>query len=76
MNLEELQEALEEALGTSNFTIDTDPASGQIIIYSGFQEGDDGELEPYVNEDDEEDDDDLDVDPDFEPLADEDDDSD
>lgn len=66
MNIEELEEALEDIL-PAGFQIDTDN-HGQIIIYTGLQQDDDGELVDFVNEDEEED---LDVDPDFEPLEDE-----
>lgn len=66
MNIEELEEALEDIL-PNGFQIETDN-HGQIIIYTGLQQDDDGELVDFVQEDDE----DEDVDPDFEPLEDED----
>lgn len=71
MNLEELQESLEDVLEAGNFSIETD-AQGQIVIMTGLREDDDGELVHFESDEDE--DDDLEVDPDFEPLADEDDD--
>jgi hypothetical protein len=69
MNIEDLEEALEDIL-PAGFQIDTD-SHGQLIIITGLQQDDDGELVDFVSEDDEED---LDVDPDFEPLEDEEDD--
>lgn len=69
MNIEELEEALEDIL-PNGFQIETDN-HGQLIIYTGLQQDDDGELVTFVNEDEDED---LDVDPDFEPLEDEEDD--
>jgi len=70
MNLEELEEEL-EAILPGHFRIDTDN-NGQIIILTGLQEDDDGELV----ECDLEGDDDEEFDEDFEPLPDEDEDDD
>lgn len=69
MNIEELEEALEEIL-PGKFHLETD-TNGQIIIFTGLTQDDDGELVDYVDEDEEEDED---FDPDFEPLDEEDDD--
>ena len=66
MNLEELEEALEEVF-PNGFQIETDN-HGQIIIYTGLRQDDDGELVDFEGDEDE------DVDPDFEPLEDEEDD--
>ncbi len=71
MNLEELQESLEDVLEAGGFSIETD-AQGQIVIMTGLREDDDGELIAFESEEDEEED--LEVDPDFEPLPDEEDD--
>lgn len=65
MTFEELEEALQEVLGTG-YQIDTDN-HGQIIIYTGLCEDDDGELVEFESDDEDED-----FDPDFEPLDDED----
>ncbi len=62
MNIEELEEALEEVL-PNGFQIETDN-HGQLIIYTGLRQDDDGELVDFVDEDEE----DPDFDPDFEPL--------
>lgn len=67
MTLEELEEALEEIL-TSGFEIDVDN-KGQIVIYTGLCQNEDGELVEYDGDDEDEDED---FDPDFEPLEDED----
>lgn len=68
-NIEELEEALEEILG-SGFQIETDN-HGQIIIYTGLRrDDDDGSLVEFEGDDDE--DEDPDFDPDFEPLEEED----
>lgn len=67
MNLEELEEALEEVL-PNGFQIETDN-HGQIIIYTGLRQDDDGELVDFEAEEE-----DPDFDPDFEPLEEEDDD--
>lgn len=72
MNIEEFEELLEEAFPNNSFLIETDN-NGQLVIYSGLQQDDDGELIEYEDEDDDEDDEeDEDADPDLEPLADED----
>lgn len=71
MNIEELEEALEDVL-PNGFQIETDN-HGQIIIYTGLMQDDDGELIDFVADDDE-DEEDEDFDPDFEPLEEEDDD--
>jgi hypothetical protein len=73
MNLEELEEALEQILPVG-FQIVTDD-HGQVVIYTNLMEDEDadGELVDFEGGDDEED---LDVDPDFEPLEDEEDDED
>lgn len=68
MTLEELEEALEEIL-TAGFEIETDN-NGQIVIYTGLCQNEDGDLVEFDGEEDEEDDD---FDPDFEPLEEEDD---
>lgn len=65
MTFEELEEALQEVLGTG-YQIDTDN-HGQIVIYTGLREDDDGELVEF-----EADEEDEDFDPDFEPLDEED----
>lgn len=65
MTYEELEEALQDILG-NGYQIDKDN-HGQIIIYTGLREEDDGELVEF-----ESDDDDDDFDPEFEPLDDED----
>lgn len=64
MNIEELEEGLVDLIG-DNYTIDYD-SEGQLIIYTGLQEDDDGELERFVSEEDMEED--LEVDPDQEEL--------
>lgn len=67
MNIDELHELLEEAL-PFKFQIDED-INGQVIILTGHSQDEDGDLVKLENEDDEEDDD---IDPDFEPLSDDD----
>jgi hypothetical protein len=67
MNIEELEEALEEIL-PAGFQIETDN-HGQLIIYTGLSQDDDGELVDFEGEEDEED---PDFDPDFEPIEEED----
>ncbi len=69
MNLEELEEALSDIL-PGDFHIDTDK-HGEVIIFTGLRQDDDGEL---VGTD--QDEEDTDFDPDFEPLEDEDEDED
>ena len=70
MNIEELEEALEQILPVG-FQIVTDD-HGQLVIYTNLMEDEDadGELVDFDGDDEE----DLEVDPDFEPLEDEDDD--
>jgi len=69
-NIEELEEALEEILG-SGFQIETDN-HGQLVIYTGLRQDDDGSLVDFEGDEDEEED--PDFDPDFEPIEEEDDD--
>lgn len=64
MNIEELEEALDELL-PGGFSIETDN-HGQIVVYTGLKQDDDGELLPFESEEDE------DFDPDTESLEDED----
>lgn len=68
MNLEELEEALEGIL-PAKFQIETDN-HGQLIIYTGLSQDEDGELVDFEFEDEE----DPDADPDFEQLENEEDD--
>lgn len=68
MNIDELRELLEEAL-PFRFQIDED-VNGQVIILTGMSQDEDGDL-VKLESDDEEDDD---IDPDFEPFADDEDD--
>ena len=63
-NMEDLEEALIDLFG-DGFQIDVDN-EGQVIIYTGLRETDDGDLEEFISEEDLEED--LDVDPDKEPL--------
>jgi len=56
MDLESLEEALDEIL-PAGYSIETD-SHGQIIIYTGLTQEDDGELSPFDSEEDEEIDDD------------------
>lgn len=63
MTLEELEEALEEAL-PGGFRIDTDE-DGQIIVYTNLTEDDEGELVEFESEEDDVDPD-MDGDSDFE----------
>jgi hypothetical protein len=65
MNYEELEEALDE-LFPGGFSIETD-RHGQLIVYTGLSQEDDGELKALDNDEDE------DADPDFEPLVEDDD---
>ena len=67
MNIEELEEALGDIL-PPGFQIETDK-HGQIIIFTGLTQDDDGELLDFEGDEDE----DIDFDPDVEPLDDEDD---
>ena len=64
MNIEELEEALDE-LFPGGFSIETDN-HGQVIVYTGLKQDEDGELLPIDIEEDE------DFDPDTDPLEDED----
>jgi hypothetical protein len=64
MNLEELEEALDE-LFPGGFSIETD-SHGEMVIYTGLTLEEDGELGVFESEEDE------DLDPDFDPLEDED----
>ena len=70
MTLEELEEALEEIL-TNGFEIDVD-SNGQIVIYTGLCQNEDGDLVEFEGDEDDEDEDD-DFDSEFEPLEEEDD---
>jgi hypothetical protein len=64
MNIDELEEALDE-LFPNGFSIETDN-HGQLVIYTGLVQDDDGELVPADVEEDE------DIDPDLDQLGDED----
>ncbi len=64
MNIEELEEEL-DALFPGGFSIETDN-HGQIVIYTGLMEDEDGELLPIDNEESD------DFDPDTDQLEDED----
>ncbi len=66
MNIEELEEALEDIL-PPGFRIETND-HGQLIIFTGLAQDDDGDLVDFESDEEE----DLEVDPDFEPLEDED----
>jgi hypothetical protein len=66
--IEELEEALGDILPVG-FQIDTDK-HGQIVVFTHLSQDDDGELVELESDEEE----DLDVDPDFEPLEEEDDD--
>jgi hypothetical protein len=68
MNIDELRELLEEAL-PFRFQIDED-VNGQVIILTGMSQDEDGDLVKLESEDEEDDD----IDPDFEPFADDEDD--
>lgn len=63
--MEELEEALNEIL-PSGFSIETD-SHGQIIIFTGLAQEDDGELVDFEGDDEDEE-----SDPDFESLEDDD----
>lgn len=65
MNIEELEEALEELFPDRNWSIETD-SHGQIVIFTGLKEEEDGELVLFDAEEDEE------LDPDTESLDDDD----
>lgn len=64
MNIEDLEEALDELL-PGGFSIETN-SKGEVIIYTGLQQDEDGELTPMDIEEDE------DFDPDTDPLEEED----
>ena len=66
MNIDELEEALEELLG-DGFTLDED-SHGQLVIWTGLCQDDDGELVEFLADEDLEED--LDIDPDLTPLDD------
>ncbi len=63
--IEELEEALDDLFPDRNFSIETDN-QGQIVIYTGLKQEDDGTLVVFDVEEDE------DFDPDTESLEDED----
>ena len=63
--IEELEEALDDLFPDRNFSIETD-SHGQIVIYTGLKQEDDGSLVLFDVEEDE------DYDPDTESLEDED----
>jgi hypothetical protein len=74
MNIEELEEELSNIL-VAGYELGTDK-NGQLIIYTGLRQDDDGELHVFESDDEDEDEDedeelDPDFDPDFEPLEDE-----
>jgi hypothetical protein len=58
--IEELEEALVDVLG-DGFRIDEDN-QGQLVIFTGLREDDDGELVEYIDDEDLEEDPDLDPD--------------
>jgi hypothetical protein len=62
--LEELEEALRDVLG-DRFQIEQDN-HGQLIVYTGLCQTDDGEIEVFLSDEDAEED--LDLDPDMESL--------
>jgi hypothetical protein len=62
MNIEELEEALGEILPT-RFHLETN-SSGQLVIFTGLQQDEDGELTDFESDEDEEDDEDEDLDAD------------
>lgn len=63
--IEELEEALDDLFPDRNYSIETD-SQGQIVIYTGLKEEEDGTLVTFDVEEDE------DFDPDTESLEDED----
>lgn len=69
MDLEDLQEALDEVFGPDEYSIEYLEENGEIVIYTGLRENEDGDLISVLDEEDEED---PEADPDFEPLEDED----
>lgn len=66
MTLEELEEALEEIF-PNGFEIDVDD-NGQLVIYTGLSQNDDGELVEFNSEEYEDDDEELEDDEDMESL--------
>lgn len=72
ITLEDLEEALEELL-PNGFEIDVDN-NGQIIIYTGLAQDEDGDLIEYEGDEDEDEEDSDEEDPDFEQLDEEEDD--
>jgi len=64
MNIEELEEALDDLL-PGGFSIETN-SKGEVIIYTGLKQDEDGELTTMDVEEDE------DFDPDTDPLEEED----
>lgn len=71
MNLEEFEVELEDVLTEGTFSIVAD-SHGQIIIYTGLMQDDDGNLVEYVNDeedDDDEEEDEEDFDSDFVPYS-------
>lgn len=66
MNIDDLEEALSDIL-PAGFQIETN-SRGQVVIYTGLRQDDDGELVEIEEDVDE----DPDFDPDFEPLEEED----
>jgi hypothetical protein len=64
MNIEELEEALDDLL-PGGFSIETN-SKGEVIIYTGLKQDEDGELTAMDIEEDE------DFDPDTDPLEEED----
>lgn len=64
MNIEDLEEALDDLL-PGGFSIETN-SKGEVIIYTGLKQDEDGELAPMDVEEDE------DFDPDTDPLEEED----
>jgi len=64
MNIEDLEEALDE-LFPGGFSIEAND-QGELIIYTGLQKDDEGELSAFDSEEDEE------YDPDHDPLENED----
>ena len=65
MNMEDLEESLADIL-QAGFHIETN-RHGEVVIYTGLHQDEDGELVEIEEEADE----DPDFDPDFEPLEDE-----
>ena len=63
MDIEDLEEAL-AAILPPGFQIETNDL-GQLVVYTGLSQDEDGELVDYEGEDDE----DSEADPDFEPYV-------